>query len=48
MDGMSARLNLLEQQISLMNEKIDRMQTLVDQKNSELETKIIGDVYRLS
>ncbi len=57
MDRMSARLNLLERQISLlsskndqqendirlMNEKINQMKTLVDLKNSELETKIMGN-----
>ena len=43
---MSARLNILEQHISHMNEKINRMnnlEALIDQKNSELETKIMGD-----
>jgi len=44
MDRMSARLNLLEQHISLLNSKneqqekeINRMKALVDLKNSELE-----------
>lgn len=51
MDRMSARLNLLEQQISLLNskngqqekemllmeEEINRMKTLVDLKNAQLE-----------
>ena len=46
MDRMSARLNILEQQISYMNEKINRMnnlEALIDRKNSELETQIMGD-----
>ncbi len=46
MNRMSARLNILEQHISQMNEKINRMnnlEALIDQKNSELETKIMGD-----
>lgn len=44
---MSARLILLEQHISLIDEKINRMidlQARVDLKNSEFETKIMGDI----
>jgi len=44
MERMSARLNLLEQEISLLNSRneqqekeINRMKALVDLKNSELE-----------
>lgn len=37
-----------ENDIRLMNEKIDRMNTLVDRKNSEWETQIMGNKFKLN